>query len=550
MMGTTAHDTDPYKIDPLAYLATLADLNGALSPTERREHYQVLKPSLLRVQSEDPATFDLALQEVSRRLKIKPKTVREDLSRLADPPAAKNARELLEQMGQTRVLRIAQDFVDGKLWYGVIAGEEKPLLTSDRELLTFNQVPKELTVKDNGFDLCRLSRDAILRFLSGGTATGYELLADLRAFFTRFAVFRDRRVPLLLAAWTLGTYVYRVFRVFPYFVLRSPVPRCGKSRILDLLSLLAFNASSPTTNPTAAQLFRSPSRNGGTMLLDEVEMLGKTDSDSYKELLATLNAGFEAGRDVPRQEKGPDGNYQERRFEVYCPRALAGINKLAETLEDRSVIIVMQRKLTREKAERFSPRKLEKEAQGLRDRCYLWALSHAGDLAAVYDQADQMFPSLASLDDRARDLWEPLVSIVALADVERADGQKALTDELIALALDLCQVRDGAAEDSTVVQIVKALQQIVARKREESLFQREAEITLTPTELAYLLKEKLGWEKLSTKGLAALLYPLELSSKNTRLKEKIALAYHLSEHDLAELSERYTQVGAGEDEKK
>lgn len=161
-----------------------------------------------------------------------------------------------------------------------------------------------------------------------------------------------------------------------------------------------------------------------------------------------------------------------------------------------------------------------------------------------------MFPTLASLDDRARDLWEPLVSIAALADVERSDEQKTLTEELAALARDLCQVRDGVAEDSTVVQVVKGLREIVAQKRQAGLFQGEAEITLTPTELAGLLKERLVWEKLSTKGLAALLNPLGLFSKNTRLKEKVTLAYHLREQDLAELGERYTQNEAPEDEEK
>jgi len=464
MMGTAAHDIDPYKIDPLAYLA---ELNGDLSPTDRREHYQVLKLSLLRVRREEPTTFDLALQEVSKRLKIKPKAVREDLARLADPPAAKEARELLDKMGQFRPLHLAQDFVDGKLWVGIIAGEEKLLLNSDRQLLRLNEVPKGLTVKDGGFDLCRLSKEAILHFLSGGTATGYELLADLRTFFTRFVVFRDRRLPLLLAAWTLGTYCYRVFRVFPYLALRSPDKRCGKSRVLDLLSLLAFNASPRLVHLTESIVFRSPSRNGGTMLLDEVEALKNADKDNFAGLLATLNSGFERGGSVPRNEKNANGNFEQTNFDTYCPRALAGINTLTDTLEDRSVIILMQRKLAREKTERFSPSRLEEEAQALRDRCYLWALTHAVDLAAVYDQADQTFPTLASLDDRARDLWEPLVSIVALADVERGDGKKTLADELTALARDLCQVRDGAAGDSMVGQVVQGLEARIFDKQQE-----------------------------------------------------------------------------------
>src|SRR5712692_3710278 len=532
MMRGSERDTDPYKIDPLDYLATL---NGNLSPVEQRENYQVIKLALLRVQGEDSATFDLALKEVSKKLGVKPKTVRGDLARLTDPPAAKEARELLEQMGQTRPLRLAQDFVDGRLWFGVVAGENKLLLNSDRELLTLGKVPEGLTVKDGGFDLCRLSKEGILHFMSGGTATGAELLAALREFFTRFAFFRDKRLPLLLAAWTLGTYCYRVFRVFPYLALRSPDKRCGKSRVLDLLSLLAFNASPRLVHLTESIVFRSPSRNGGTMLLDEVEALKNADKDNFAGLLATLNSGFERGGSVLRNEKNANGNFEQTNFDTYCPRALAGINTLTDTLEDRSVIILMQRKLAREKTERFSPSRLEEEAQALRDRCYLWALTHAVDLAAVYDQADSAFPALTSLDDRARDLWEPLVSLMALADGERGDRQTTFTDELTGLARDLCQVRDGAAYDSTVVQIVQALQRIVAEKRQAGLWQAQADVTLTPTELTALLKEKLRWEKLSTKGLAIRLNPLGLVSKSTREEETAIRAYHLSEQNLAEL---------------
>jgi hypothetical protein len=538
MMETANLDrTDPYGIDPLGYLA---DLNGVLSPTEQREHYQVLKPSLLRVQKDSPAVFDLVLRETSKKLKIKPKSVREDLARLVDPPAAKEARELLEQMGQTRLLRIAQDFVDGKLWFGVNTSTDKLLVNSDRELLPLSRVPEELTVKDTGFDLSRFSKAGILSFLSGKTVTGAELLTDLRVFLTRFAIFRDTRIPLLLAVWTLGTYCHRIFRVFPYLALRSPDKRCGKSRVLDLLSLLAFNASPRVVHPTESQIFRGPSRNGGTLLLDEVEALGKADKDNYAGLLSVLNSGFERGGSVSRMAKDARGNFQEISFETFCPRAIAGINKTADTLEDRSIMITMQRKLAREQTERFSPLRLEEEAQVLRDRCYIWALTHAQDLAGVYDQADKMFSTLDSLDDRARDLWEPLVSMTAMADVERNDGQRTLTDEMITLAQDLCQVRDGAAEDSTIVLVLKALQAIFAQKRQEGLGQSQATILLAPEELAPLVKEKLGWEKLSTKGLAKLLNPLGFYAKHTRADTR-GRRYHLSEEALKDLAGRYEE---------
>ncbi|MGE0827434.1 MAG: DUF3631 domain-containing protein [Candidatus Binatia bacterium] len=552
MINVTAYETDPYAIDPLSYLE---NLNENLAPNERLEHYHVLRPALLRLQSEDPAAFDLVVKEISNKLKISGKVVKADLARMVEPPVAQGARELLEQMGQTRPLRLSQDYVDGKLWYGVLAGENKLLLNSDRELLTLDQVPDSLAVKDGGFDQCQISKEAILRFLSGqqGYISGASLLNDLRQFFARFTVFRDNRVSLLLATWTLGTYCYRIFRVFPYLALRSPNKRCGKSRVLDILSLVAFNASPKTVHPTEAQLFRDPSRNGGTLLLDEVEALGRTHKDTYAGLLSVLNSGFEQNGTVQRQEKDANGNYRGVNFETFCPRAIAGINKTADTLEDRSFIIVMQRKLAREKTERFSPFRLADEAQLLRDRCYIWALTHAPDLAAVYEQADKFFQDLDVLDDRARDLLEPLVSITAVADVERDDGQKTLTKELTSLAVDLCQVRDGAAEDSATVQVVRALQAILLQKRNNGLLKSDKAVTFPPTELASLLKEKLHWEKLSTKALANLLNPLGFYSKSTRDEpnslqdQERGRRYHLTEEALNDLSARYDEPSEEEE---
>jgi hypothetical protein len=102
----------------------------------------VLRPVLLRLHQDDPAAFDLAVQEITRRLKIKARTVVQDLATLADSAAPREARELLEAMGHTRQLRLAQDFVDGLLWFGVIAGEEILLLNSARELLKPDQLSR------------------------------------------------------------------------------------------------------------------------------------------------------------------------------------------------------------------------------------------------------------------------------------------------------------------------------------------------------------------------------------------------------------------------
>ncbi len=442
------------------------------------------------------------------------------------------AIKLLDRMESVRLIHPAQDFIDGIFLFGVPAGDEVVLITSERKTISSSDLPKGTRLDTRGFDLCRFSREGITQFLSGATGAGHDLLRRLERFFARFIVFRDVRLALLLATWTLGTYAHRVFRVFPYLALRSPTKRCGKSRVLDLLSLVAFNASQRTLNPTEAQLFRGPSKNAGTLLLDEVELL-RGDKETFQGLLQVLNSRFERGGVVTRLHRTRDGQFEEVKFPTYAPLALAGINQLADTLEDRGLVIFMARKLRSEPVARFTPGRLEGEAQELRDACYIWALTHAADLAEVYE-ADA-FPALDTLDDRARDLWESLLSVALLADAEATEaGEQAdFAKILVALARNLSAVRDEG--DTMTAKLVEALEAIVEEEQRE---------VFTPTELVKFINAREGsdWPG-STKALAGLLTPLGLVARHDKIpvegRRKTVRHYHLDRDLLVDLRRRY-----------
>jgi Domain of unknown function (DUF3854) len=251
------------------------------------------------------------------------------------------SEKLLDQMTAMRKLHPAQDYFDGVLYTGVPVDGYTVLLTSKRQALQAHELPEGLNIDDRGFDLCRFSKEGVLAYLSGTEVAGYDLVARLEKYFRSYAFFRDTRVPLLLAVWTIGTYVYRVFFTFPYLLLRSPRKRCGKSRVEDLLAEVAFNAEPRTTNPTEAAIFRGPVQNGGTLLLDEVEGL-KGDKERFAGLLAVLNDGYKSGGEVKRTEKRGD-SFVAVKYPTYAPKVLAGISKLAEMLEDRGIPIFMTR---------------------------------------------------------------------------------------------------------------------------------------------------------------------------------------------------------------
>ncbi len=257
------------------------------------------------------------------------------------------------------------------------------------------------------------------------------------------------------------------------------------------------------------------------------------DKETFQGLLQVLNSRFERGGVVTRLQKTRDGQYEEVKFPTYAPLALAGINQLEDTLEDRALMIFMARKLRTERVERFSPGRLETEAQELRDACYTWALTHAADLAEVYEA--NAFPGLDGLDDRAKDLWESLLSIALLADVEAQEaGETAdFAKTLAALARDLSGVRDEG--DTITVRLVEALEAIVEEEQRE---------VFTPTELLKFINAREGsdWPG-STKALAGLLNPLGLVARHDKIpvegRRKTVRHYHLDGDLLADLSRRY-----------
>ena len=164
----------------------------------------------------------------------------------------------------------------------------------------------------------------------------------------------------------------------------SAEKRCGKSRLLYLLTRVGFNASPVTAHLTEAQIYRSAARTGGVQLFDEVETL-RGDRERFDALISVLNVGFERGGVVTRLE--PRGRlFVETPCEAYGPRALAGVAGLKETLEDRALALFMLRKRREESVARLS-REVEIEAQGLRDHCGLACLSRIGAIVAAYDCA-------------------------------------------------------------------------------------------------------------------------------------------------------------------
>lgn len=227
--------------------------------------------------------------------------------------------------------------------------------------------------------------------------------------------------------WVAHTHAVDGAHQTPYLNVTSAEKQCGKSRLLEVLTLIG-SKTVLTANQSVAAVYRLIDKLGTpTLLMDEVDAIWTARGDENEALRGIINAGNVRGVTVHRCE-----NFTEVvLYRVFCPKVLAGIGRLPDTIADRSVPIRMQRKTRDEGVERFRRRRVEPDAKRLRGRLEEWARTAVEALfAADPDLPDQ-------LSDRQQDAVEPLLAIANLAGPEW--GERA--------AISLVALLASGAED-------------------------------------------------------------------------------------------------------
>ncbi len=80
--------------------------------------------------------------------------------------------------------------------------------------------------------------------------------------------------------------------------------------------------------------------------------------------------------------RGQGANIETKRFDVFCPKVLAGIGKLPDTIKDRSIPIELKRKSSAETVDRFRQRLVKPEAEQIRRQLERWAAAHVPTLSS------------------------------------------------------------------------------------------------------------------------------------------------------------------------
>jgi hypothetical protein len=332
------------------------------------------------------------------------------------------------------------------------------------------------------------------------------LLDSLVALIRRFVVVSEAQAAVI-AVWIAHAHAILAADSTPYLGVSSAEKRSGKSRLLEVLAQ-AVPHPMEAANISPPALFRALAGDvPSTLLFDEIDGTFGPKARENDDLRSLVNAGYRRGAKAYRCV-GEGAKQKVEPFEVFGPKALAGIGKLPETIADRSIPIRLHRRSRSEPVERGRYRTIAAAAEPLRELLALWAGGAVGELR----KAEPGLPD--ELDDRAQDGAEPLLAIADMAGGDWPQRARAALIELHSQKPD-----EG---DSWGVQLLAGIR--AAFGDEERLSTEDVLDRLKVDPEAPWA----GWNEgkgLSPRGLANLLRPYEIKSKQTRFGEETRKGY-------------------------
>ena len=235
---------------------------------------------------------------------------------------------------------------------------------------------------------------------------GAALLTAIADFIQTY-VFLAHPLADAIVLWIVMTWIHDRLSISTFLNVTSATKRCGKSLLLEVLGELVHRPLSVGGSVTSAALFRTIERYAPTMLLDEAD----TYFSDAPELRGIVNSSQR--RDSASVLRCVGDEHEPRRFGTWCPKAIAGIGGLPDTVLDRALVVHLERRPHQVKLARWRDRD-RGAIEDLRRCLSRW----------TNDEEDNILRGLSAvtfppgLHDRARDAWESPLAIGTAAGGE------------------------------------------------------------------------------------------------------------------------------------
>lgn len=242
-----------------------------------------------------------------------------------------------------------------------------------------------------------------------------RILEKLYVFVKRFIVLPNEEDYILVVLWIAHTYFTDKLTTTPRLALISPEYGCGKTRALEVIASLSFQAESldgytrsylmRRVTDVRKEFGRSP-----TLCIDEVDTVwnGSKSDEGSEALRLFMNSGYRVGKAIGITE-GEGKNRKATKFETYAPVVFAGKgDKAPESVKSRSIEIRLQKRLASQEIEDFQTRAVELQAADLKEWLEAWEEVKGEEL--LFE--NESLP--LEVRDRERELWLPLYAVARL----------------------------------------------------------------------------------------------------------------------------------------
>jgi hypothetical protein len=338
---------------------------------------------------------------------------------------------------------------------------------------------------------------------------GVMLLDGVAGFIRRFVALSESQARAV-ALWVVHTHAFDAAETTPYQAVTSAEKESGKSRLLEVVETLVAKPWK-TERVSAAVLIRKVDEERPTLLLDETDAAFGSGREYAEALRGVLNSGYRRGGKTSCCV-GQGANISPKDFYTFCPKMIAGIGKLPDTVASRSIPIRLKRKAGDERVERFRQRdpKRKAEAEELQRHIREWTELNLEKLRGAYPGIPE------ELSDRQQDCAEPLL---AIADAAGGEWPQVARRSLI----ELC-ARAQAEDDSVGVRLLSDIKQIFQARGVDRIPSSELAGALAEIETSPWGEWSHG-KPLTAPTLARLLRPHDISPECIRIGVKTPRGY-------------------------
>lgn len=273
---------------------------------------------------------------------------------------------------------------------------------------------------------------------------GDQLLDLLRdKWFGRYARFPSASALDAVTLWTAHAHMrdeegVLMFTATPRLYLLSSEPGSGKSKVLELIGMVAPSCYGLDLEPTAAGLTYSISKEHATILIDEGDVLWGQGGRKAA-LRAIINGGY-ARHGTVLNGKGAKAT----RVPVFGALAMAGLDVMEKGTGD-SLNALMSRGIKvrmRKASGEDRPAKMTRGTECEAAQAKAWLERWAGQ---VRDEVAGAQPeSVEGIEGRAEQIWEP---ILAVADAAGGEWPQRARAACLELALAMPAGEEDQAEE-------------------------------------------------------------------------------------------------------